>query len=228
MRWKQSFAAAAMLTLQCLFLQTMQQQPFLFDLPDEKNEKMPSRDDGSHTAHAHEKSNGVHSGEDSPIAAVQTDAIDPFASVRLQQEEKIENMLLLPKARRGRKSFKDMDEETILVAVPDDEVLFQKQYYPMRTVAEWFGITLSQLRKWENEFDILQPKKNARGDRFFRPEDVKNIELIYHLIRRRKFTVAGAKQYLKENKKSLRNTVQLLDALNKFKQFLLELRAISE
>ena len=47
----------------------------------------------------------------------------------------------------------------------------------MRIVAEWFGITLSQLRKWENEFDILQPKKNARGDRFFRPEDVKNLEL---------------------------------------------------
>ena len=66
----------------------------------------------------------------------------------------------------------------------------------MRTVAEWFGITQSQLRKWESEFDILQPKKNARGDRFFRPEDVKNLELIYHLIRRRKFTVAGAKQYL--------------------------------
>ncbi len=121
-----------------------------------------------------------------------------------------------------------MDEETILVAVPEDEVLFQKQYYSMRTVAEWFGITLSQLRKWENEFDILQPKKNVRGDRFFRPEDVKNLELIYHLIRRRKFTVAGAKQYLKENKKNLRNSVQLLDTLNKFKQFLLELRAISE
>ncbi|TKK68352.1 MerR family transcriptional regulator [Ilyomonas limi] len=121
-----------------------------------------------------------------------------------------------------------MDEEAILVAVPDDEVLFKKQYYPMRTVAEWFGVTLSQLRKWENEFDILQPKKNARGDRFFRPEDVKNLELIYHLIRRRKFTVAGAKQYLKENKTKLQNTVQLLDALNKFKQFLLELRAISE
>jgi len=153
---------------------------------------------------------------------------DPLAAARQKEEEKIEQMLLMPNVRRGRKSFKDMDEEVILVAVPDDEVLFQKQYYPLRTVAEWFGITLSQLRKWESEFDILQPKKNARGDRFFRPEDVKNLELIYHLIRRRKFTVAGAKQYLKENKKNLRNTVQLLDALNKFKQFLLELRAISE
>lgn len=153
---------------------------------------------------------------------------DPLAAARQKEEEKIEQMLLMPNVRRGRKSFKEMDEEIILVAVPDDEVLFQKQYYPLRTVAEWFGITLSQLRKWESEFDILQPKKNARGDRFFRPEDVKNLELIYHLIRRRKFTVAGAKQYLKENKKNLRNTVQLLDALNKFKQFLLELRAISE
>jgi DNA-binding transcriptional MerR regulator len=206
----------------------MEQQLFLFDK--QKNEE---------TLQHHAEGDAVHeignklellNNEEEKNETDITPAVnaDPFAAARQKEEEKIEQLLLMPNTRRGRKSFKDMDEEAILVAVPDDEVLFQKQYYPMRTVAEWFGITVSQLRKWENEFDVLEPKKNARGDRFFRPEDVKNLELIYHLIRRRKFTVAGAKQYLKENKKNLRNTVQLLDALNKFKQFLLELRAISE
>ena len=94
-------------------------------------------------------------------------------------------------------------------------------------MAEWFGITNSQLRAWENEFTILKPKKNGKGDRFFRPEDVKNLKLIYHLIRRRKFTVQGAKQYMQENKKKLQTTMQLIESLNKFKQFLLELKAIS-
>jgi len=210
-----------------LIFTAMQQQLGLFN-SGEKNKEVAQQTAAEIAMHENEEkllSNDDNKKEEN--VAMPMDA-DPFATVRQKEEEKIEQLLLMPNTRRGRKSFKDMDEEVILVAVPDDEVLFQKQYYSMRTVAEWFGITLSQLRKWENEFDILQPKKNARGDRFFRPEDVKNLELIYHLIRRRKFTVAGAKQYLKENKKNLRNTVQLLDALNKFKQFLLELRAISE
>ena len=199
-------------------------------MPEENNNKVLQQPGAESVGvHPHENTNEVldDNVKDKEENATSINA-DPFAAVRQKEEEKVAHLLLMPNNKRGRKSFKDMDEETVLVAVPDDEVLFQKQYYPMRTVAEWFGITLSQLRKWENEFDILQPKKNVRGDRFFRPEDVKNLELIYHLIRRRKFTVAGAKQYLKENKKNLRNTVQLLDALNKFKQFLLELRAISE
>jgi DNA-binding transcriptional MerR regulator len=208
----------------------MLQQLFLFDKENEQKEEVVQQTATANDMHDNESgdeliSNNENKGEENTTAP---NNADPFASIREKEEKKIEQMLLMPNTRRGRKSFKDMDEESILVSVPDDEELFQKQYYPMRTVAEWFGITLSQLRKWENEFDILQPKKNARGDRYFRPEDVKNLELIYHLIRKRKFTVAGAKQFLKENKKNLRNTVQLLDALNKFKQFLLELRAISE
>lgn len=158
---------------------------------------------------------------------VENTADNPFAAVQQQQQDKIDIMLLTPNRKRGRKSFRDMDEEAILIAVPEDDVLYQKQYYPTRVVAEWFGITQSQLRAWEVEFDILQPKKNSKGDRFFRPEDVKNLKLIYHLLRRRKFTVQGAKQYLDDNKKSLQTTMQLTESLQKFKQFLLELKAIS-
>lgn len=152
---------------------------------------------------------------------------NPFAVVQQQQQDKIDIMLLTPNRKRGRKSFRDMDEESILIEVPEDDVLYQKLYYTTRVVAEWFGITISQLRAWETEFDILQPKKNSRGDRFFRPEDVKNLKLIYHLIRRRKFTVQGAKQYLNDNKRSLQTTMQITESLLKFKQFLLELKAIS-
>ena len=158
---------------------------------------------------------------------VEKTSINPFEEVQQERQEKIDTMLLMPYKKRGRKSFKDMDDESILIDVPADEMLYQKQYYPTRVVAEWFGITQSQLRAWETEFDILQPKKNNKGDRYFRPEDVKNIKLIYHLIRTRKFTVQGAKQFLKENKKSLQAKMQLVESLQKFKQFLLELKAIS-
>lgn len=128
-------------------------------------------------------------------------------------------------SKRGRKSFKEMDTEADLVDVPEDEVLKQKLYYSISEVAGWFKVNTSLLRYWENEFDILQPRKTRKGDRLFRVEDIKNLQLIYFLLRQRKFSIDGAKNYLKNNKEEANLQVQLVDSLNKFKSFLLELKA---
>src|SRR4030095_1137050 len=106
------------------------------------------------------------------------------------------------KSTRGRKSLKEMTMDAELVEIPEDEVLFQKQYYGIGEVAEMFHVNASLLRYWETEFDILKPRKNRKGDRFFRPEDIKNLQLIYHLLRHRKYTIGGAKDFLKQNKKA--------------------------
>ncbi|MEI7736869.1 MAG: MerR family transcriptional regulator, partial [Ferruginibacter sp.] len=106
------------------------------------------------------------------------------------------------KSTRGRMSLKDMDAGVDLIEIPEDEILFQKMYYSIGTVADMFKVNQSLLRFWENEFDILKPKKNGKGDRLFRPEDVKNLKLIYHLLRERKYTLVGAKDFLKHNKKA--------------------------
>lgn len=127
--------------------------------------------------------------------------------------------------KRGRKSFKEIDAEIDTVELPDDEILFQKQYYAISEVAKWFNVNNSLLRYWENEFDILKPRKTRKGDRLFRPEDVKNLQVIYYLLRQRKFTIEGAKEYLRNNKTKADTNVQLINALTKFRGFLLELRA---
>jgi DNA-binding transcriptional MerR regulator len=82
----------------------------------------------------------------------------------------------------------------------------------------------SLIRYWETEFDILQPRKNRKGDRFFRPVDIKNLVMIYDLLRRRKFTIEGAKDYLKKNKKA-EEKFAMIQSLQKIKDFLLELKA---
>lgn len=130
-----------------------------------------------------------------------------------------------PAGKRGRKSFKEMDSEADLVEIPDDEILQQKLYYSISEVASWFKVNTSLLRYWENEFDILQPRKTRKGDRLFRVEDIKNLQLIYFLLRQRKFSIDGAKHYLKNNKQEANNQVRLMDSLTKFKSFLLELKA---
>ena len=129
-----------------------------------------------------------------------------------------------PKSKRGRKSFKEMDEEVGLINIPDEEELKKKLYYPIREVAAFFNVNTSLIRAWEVEFDILQPRKNRKGDRLFRVEDIKNLQIIYYLLRNKKFSVDGAKKYLKENKKKADVQQQLLQSLTKFRSFLVELK----
>lgn len=126
--------------------------------------------------------------------------------------------------KRGRKSLQEIESEADLIEVPEDEVLFQKQYYPISEVARWFRVNNSLLRFWENEFEVLKPKKNRKGDRLFRPEDVKNLQLIYHLLRQRKYTIEGAKEYLKTHRQKADVQLQLTNTLQKFKSFLLDLK----
>ena len=128
-----------------------------------------------------------------------------------------------PKSKRGRKSLKDYNIEPDVITVPEDEILFQKQYYSIGDVAAMFKENTSLIRYWENEFSILKPKKNKKGDRFFRPEDVKNLKMIYHLLRERKYTIDGAKEFLKNNK-AAGEKHEMIESLEKIKLFLLELK----
>jgi DNA-binding transcriptional MerR regulator len=130
-----------------------------------------------------------------------------------------------PPGKRGRKSFKEIDSEVDLISIPDEETLSQKLYYSISEVAGWFKVNTSLLRYWENEFDILQPRKTRKGDRLFRVEDIKNLQLIYYLLRQRKFSIAGARNYLKTNRKKVDTQTQLVQSLTKFRSFLLELKA---
>jgi DNA-binding transcriptional MerR regulator len=146
-------------------------------------------------------------------------AIETAAVVQVQQE-----VVTVKKSTRGRKSLKALDAEADLVNIPGDEILFQRQYYSIGEVADMFRVNQSLLRFWENEFDIIQPRKNRKGDRHFRPIDIKNLELIYDLLRRRKLTIEGAKDFLKKNSKA-KEHFEMIQSLQSLKGFLLEIKA---
>jgi DNA-binding transcriptional MerR regulator len=139
-------------------------------------------------------------------------------------EEKQEPVLSLATSKRGRKSLKEIALSADLIQVPEDDILFKKQYYAIGEVAVMFRENQSLIRYWETEFDILKPSKNRKGDRFFRPVDIKNLVMIYDLLRRRKFTIEGAKDYLKRNKNP-EEKFAMIQSLVKIKSFLLELKA---
>ena len=135
-------------------------------------------------------------------------------------------ILPLPKPTRklrGRRSLKELEEEVDYVSVPEDTILFQKQYYSISEVAEMFNVNISLLRHWEGEFG-MNLRKNGKGDRFFRPVEVKLLQQIHDLLRRRKFTIEGAKDYLKKEGQS-QNRYELIQSLQQLRGFLLELKA---
>jgi DNA-binding transcriptional MerR regulator len=127
-------------------------------------------------------------------------------------------------SKRGRPSLKEIDISADLVQIPPDEILFQKQYYSIGEVAKWFRVNQSLIRYWETEFDILQPRKNRKGDRYFRPIDVKNLLLIYDLLRRRKFTLEGAKDFLKNGRRA-EEKFAMIQSLERIKAYFNELKA---
>lgn len=99
-----------------------------------------------------------------------------------------------------------------------------KRYYSMGEVTALFGVNASLIRFYEKEFDILQPRKNKKGNRMFRPEDIESLKIIFNLVKDKGFTLQGAKDYLKENQKGARENQRVIDSLEKLKGFLLEVR----
>ena len=100
----------------------------------------------------------------------------------------------------------------------------ERRYYGIGEVARAFGVNTSLIRFWEKEFDVLQPKKNAKGNRKFTPQDIKNLQLIYHLVKERGFTLEGAKTHLKEESQKTLSNFDIIQKLERVKTELIKIK----
>lgn len=104
------------------------------------------------------------------------------------------------------------------------ELSKDKLYFSIGEIADAFGVNASLVRFWDKEFDILKPKKNAKGNRMFSQEDVKNLQLIYHLVKERGFTLEGAKTHLKEGQKKTLDKYEIISKLEGIKEQLQKIK----
>lgn len=111
-----------------------------------------------------------------------------------------------------------------ILSMPYKERDINKLYYTMGEVTEIFDVNASQIRFYEREFEILQPKKNKKGNRLFTPDDVENLKIIFNLVKEKGFTLQGAKDYIRNNKGEIKENQKVIDSLEKLKQFLLEVK----
>lgn len=120
------------------------------------------------------------------------------------------------------KNLQDDKQEAAKV----DTSKLTKVYYTITEVAEMFHVNASLLRFWEKEFptQLGKIKKNKKGDRYYNTGDIEKLKMLYHLIKERKMTLEGARDFLKDNKKKVKDDVSLIKNLQTIRSFLQDLK----
>ena len=180
----------------------------LFDLPEPQPELFSDTP---------EQTIEVHTLEEEEAALPQHPQTGIFLEIKPESAEK-------PKSGRGRKSSRDLAATGDQLMIPEDPILFSKPFYGIGEVAAMFRITTSQIRYWESEFDVLEPRKNAKDETFYRPEDIKTLLDIYDLLRNKKMTIEAARVQLKKSDTSDQKQ-EVIRQLEQLKRFLQEMKA---
>ena len=102
--------------------------------------------------------------------------------------------------------------------------LSDKRYYKIGEVAKAFDVNASLIRFWDKEFDVLKPKKNAKGNRLFTQDDIQNLQMIYHLVKEKGFTLEGARQKLKEKPEKIKDNYAIISRLEGIKAELVQIK----
>ena len=100
----------------------------------------------------------------------------------------------------------------------------EKVYYRIGEVASMFDVNISLIRYWEKEFDCIKPHRNKKGTRFFTKKDVETFHLIFHLVKERGYTLAGAREKIKDNPTDIQRDHEVIKSLQQIRAFLTELK----
>ena len=106
----------------------------------------------------------------------------------------------------------------------DTEKKQKRIYYTIGDVAEYFGVNESTLRYWEDEFDIITPRRSSRGVRFYNQEDIDNVRLVYYLLKEKGLTLAGAKKQLRGNRSGVIRSNEIISRLKSVREELCGIR----
>lgn len=108
--------------------------------------------------------------------------------------------------------------------MPYKKPKIEKIIFTIGEVAEMIGENTSLIRYWENQFDVLKPQKNKKGNRLFTNGDIDTVKLIHHLVKERGLTLNGAKQKLKENRDETVHNYEIVKRLQNVREELIGIR----
>lgn len=108
--------------------------------------------------------------------------------------------------------------------MPYKEREIEKKYYSIGEVATMFKVAPSLIRYWEGEFDIINPKKDRKGNRRYTKTDIQKIKYIFHLVKEKGYTLQGAQEVIKSGEEAGINKVEAVQKLQEIKDFLISIR----
>ncbi|MCM1021238.1 MAG: MerR family transcriptional regulator [Muribaculum sp.] len=99
----------------------------------------------------------------------------------------------------------------------------EKKYYKIREVAELTGMAPSALRYWETQFNIIKPKRNDKGSRFYTPDDVEKIRMVQYLVKERGLKIEAAREQIKHNHSGVSRHAQAVEHLKEIRSELMQM-----
>lgn len=118
----------------------------------------------------------------------------------------------------------EMTDSNGYLPLPESFDSKEKIYYSMGETCEIFNLPASTLRFWEKEFDVLKPRKNKKGDRFFSKNDISLIRTIHYLTKVKGYTLQGARDAIKGNLIKEADNAAIIASLTEIKEMLLKIK----
>lgn len=111
-------------------------------------------------------------------------------------------------------------------SLPESIAEQEKMWFSIGETAEALNIPASTLRFWEKEFDMLKPRKNKKGDRFYSKNDISILRTIQYLTKVKGYTLQGAKTAIKNDFMKEAETAAIVSTLMEIKSKLLEIKKL--
>ncbi len=108
------------------------------------------------------------------------------------------------------------------VVYPMDDLT--KRYYTIREVAAMFTVRESQLRYYEREFPMLNPKRNRAADRVYTEEDITMLRQIFELVKTKGLKIDAAREVMQARPARQSEVRQMIEQLSEIRTFLEELK----
>lgn len=99
-----------------------------------------------------------------------------------------------------------------------------KKYYKIKDVADMLDVPQSTLRFWEKEFPQVKPVRSPKNIRYYRPEDIRTLEIIRFLLKTRGLHLDAAKEQMRVNSKNISKRLDVIDRLGDIRTRLESLR----
>lgn len=88
-----------------------------------------------------------------------------------------------------------------------------KKYYKIKDTAELIGVSQATIRYWESEFPEVSPLRSPKNQRYYTPDDIETLRMIYYLVKIRGLKIEAAKEQLRLNRTNISKRMEIIEKL---------------